>query len=85
MGKRGITMPSDRKRVTIYFEPEIHSALKIKAAVNSTTISDIVNDAVKVALAEDAEDLAAIEERSGDRLISFEEMVSMLKKDGYLD
>ena len=77
-------MPSDRKRVTIYFEPEIHSALKIKAAVNSTTISKILNDAVNDLLAEDIEDLAAIEERSGDRFISYEEMISLLKNDGLI-
>jgi len=71
--------------MTIYFEPGIHSALRIKASETSTTISDIVNDAVKTLLAEDAEDLAAIEERAGGPFISYEAMVRKLKKEGYLD
>ena len=46
------------KRATVYFEPEIHRALRLKAAATDRSISDMVNDAVKLALAEDAEDLA---------------------------
>ncbi len=70
------------KRTTIYIEPEIHRALRIKAAETDTSMSELVNDAIKAALAEDAEDLAAFEDRAGDRLVSYEEMVKKLKKDG---
>ena len=52
------------KRATVYFEPEIHRALRLKAAATYRSISDMVNDAVKLALAEEAEDLAAFEERA---------------------
>ena len=48
------------KRATVYFEPEIHRALRLKAAATDRSISDMVNDAVKLALAEDAEDLAVL-------------------------
>jgi hypothetical protein len=51
------------KRATIHFDPSVHQALRIKAAAAARSISDIVNDAVRIALAEDAEDLAAFDRR----------------------
>jgi plasmid stability protein len=77
-------MSTIRKRATVYMEPEIHRALRVKAAETSSSMSDLVNEAVKAALAEDAEDLAAFEERAGNRLISYEEMVKRLSKDGLI-
>jgi hypothetical protein len=70
------------KRATVYFDPTIHRALRMKSAETSRSVSDIVNDAVKEALAEDAEDLAAFEERASEPLITYEEMVKRLKADG---
>jgi len=72
------------KRSTIYLNPEIHKALRIKALETSRSMSDLINDAVKEALAEDAEDLTAFEERKDDPLISYEEMVKRLREDGRL-
>lgn len=77
-------MSTVRKRATIYIDPEIHKALRIKAAETSTSMSDLVNDAVKAALAEDAEDFDAFDERAGDRLIGFEKMVKKLRKNGLI-
>ncbi len=70
------------KRSTIYFNPDIHKALKLKSIETSKSISEIVNKAVREALAEDAEDIAAFEERAEEPLISFSEMLKRLKKDG---
>jgi hypothetical protein len=70
------------KRATVYFEPEIHRALRLKAAATDRSISDMVNDAVKLALAEDATDLAAFEERAGERSVDFETVVRSLKRRG---
>ncbi|HEX7027235.1 MAG TPA: CopG family transcriptional regulator [Gammaproteobacteria bacterium] len=47
------------KRSTIYFDPQLHAALRVKAAHSNRTISDLVNDAVRAALAGDQEDRAA--------------------------
>ena len=52
---------SDARRATVYFEPDVHRALKLKAAVSDRSVSEMVNDAVRLALAEDAEDLEAFE------------------------
>ena len=49
---------STPKRATVYFEADVHRALRLRAAANDRSVSDMVNDAVKVALAEDAVDLA---------------------------
>ena len=54
-------MPTPAKRATVYFDPSIHKALKLKSIETSRSISDLVNEAVKAALAEDAEDIAAFE------------------------
>jgi plasmid stability protein len=70
------------KRATVYFEPEIHRALRLKAAATDRSISDMVNDAVKLALAEDAEDLAAFEERAHEKSIDFETVVRSLRRRG---
>lgn len=70
------------KRATVYFDPEIHQALRVKAAASDRSISEMVNEAVKLALAEDAEDLAAFEDRKGERSLSFESFVHSLKRRG---
>ena len=75
-------MATSAKRATVYFDPLLHKALKLKSVETSKSISDLVNEAVREALAEDAEDLAAFEQRADEALISYDEMVKRLKKDG---
>ena len=75
-------MTAPVKRATVYFDPIIHKALKLKSIETSKSISELVNEAVKEALAEDAEDIAAVEERANEPLVSYSEMVKRLKKDG---
>jgi hypothetical protein len=75
-------MATEVKRATVYLESDLHKALRLKAVETSRSISDLVNSAVKEALAEDAEDIAAFEERAGEPLISYEKMVKRLKRDG---
>ena len=75
-------MATPTKRATIYLDPLIHKALKLKALETSRSVSDLVNQAVREALAEDAEDLAAFEQRASDPLLSYDEMVKRLKRDG---
>lgn len=75
-------MATPAKRATVYFDPILHKALKLKSIETSKSISDLVNDAVRDALAEDAEDLAAFDERSSEGLLSYDAMIKRLKKDG---
>jgi hypothetical protein len=75
-------MATQTKRTTIYFDPSLHKALRLKAVETSRSVSELVNAAVREALSDDAEDLLAFEERSDETLISYEEMVKRLKKDG---
>jgi plasmid stability protein len=70
------------RRSTIYLDPELHRALRIKAAETDRSISDLISDAVKLALAEDAEDLLAFEERASEGDLLFETVVKALKADG---
>ena len=75
-------MTNQAKRATIYLDPDLHKALRLKSAETSRPISELVNNAIKQALAEDAEDIAAFEERAREPLISYDEMVKRLKRDG---
>lgn len=75
-------METTVKRATIYLDEIVHKALKIKALETSRSISDLVNSAVKEALAEDAEDIAAFEDRANEPLLNYGDMLKRLKKDG---
>jgi plasmid stability protein len=70
------------KRSTVYFDPEIHRALRLRAATTERSLSETVNEAVKLILAEDAEDVAAFEERAQERSLDFEDLVKSLKRRG---
>ena len=70
------------KRSTIYFDPKIHKALRMKAAETDKSVSELVNDAVKLCLAEDAEDLAAFAERAKEPNLNFEDVLKDLKRSG---
>jgi metal-responsive CopG/Arc/MetJ family transcriptional regulator len=72
------------KRSTVYFEPEIHQALKIKSAITHQSLSQVVNEAIRIALQEDREDLSAFEERAGELTLSYEELLEDLKAHGKL-
>jgi Asp-tRNA(Asn)/Glu-tRNA(Gln) amidotransferase C subunit len=77
-------MATALKRSTVYLDPLLHRALKLKALETSRSMSDIINEALKESLAEDAEDLAAFDERADEPLISYEQMVKRLREDGRL-
>jgi len=72
------------KRATIYVDANLHRALRVKAAQTDRTISDLVNEAVRLSLAEDAEDLAAFEERAREPNLAFESVLKDLKRRGKL-
>lgn len=71
-----------QKRATIYFDSSLHRALRLKAAETDRSISELVNEAVKAALAEDAEDLLAFDERMKEPDFAFEDVVKDLKRRG---
>jgi len=75
-------MTNLNKKSTIYLDPDLHKALRLKSLETSRSISDVVNEAVRLALAEDADDLAAFQERANDPLISFEAALKELKLHG---
>lgn len=70
------------KRSTIYFEPNIHQALKVKAASSHLSVSELVDEAVRLLMSEDQEDLAAFSERESEKEISYEALLNDLKKHG---
>lgn len=74
----------ESKRATVYFDPELHRALRLKAAATDHSISDLVNQAVRYTLAEDADDLEAFQIREDEPLLSFEDVLKELKNSGKL-
>ena len=73
-----------RRRATVYLDPALHRALRVKAAETDTPISDLIERAVKLALAEDALDLSAFEERTKERSRSLEAVLKDLERDGLI-
>lgn len=76
------TQPS--KRATVYLDPDLHKALKLKSVQSDLTISELVNNAVRESLAEDHDDLAAFDERQSEPNLNFEEVLKELKASGKL-
>ena len=75
-------MSSNPKRATVYFDPELHRALRVKAAETDRSMSDLVNEAVQLSLVEDADDLAAFEDRVNEPSLPYEDVVKNLKRRG---
>ena len=72
------------KRATVYFDPSLYRALRVKAAHTERNLSDLVNDAVRRSLAEDADDFAAFEARARESVLAFEDVLKDLKRRGKL-
>ena len=70
------------KRATVYFDPALHHALRLKAAATEQSVSEVINEAVRVLLGEDAADLAALDARAAEPAVSFEAFVRELKAEG---
>ncbi len=77
-------MGSESVRSTLYLEPALHRALRLKAATAGRSMSEIVNDAIRGILREDEADLAAFAERAGEKPLSYEAFLAQLKADGTL-
>jgi len=73
-------MKNIQKRTTISFAPDLHRALQVKAAETNRCMSELVNQAVRLSLGEDAEDLAAFEERRHEPDLPFEDVLKNLKQ-----
>jgi plasmid stability protein len=77
-------MGNDAIRATLYLEPSLHQALRLKAAIARRSMSEIVNDAIRAALREDEEDVAAFAARAKEKTVSYEQFLAKLKADGTL-
>jgi len=75
-------MKTNVKRTTVYLDPQLHHALRIKAAETEHSVSELVGEAVRISLAEDSVDLAAFDERKGEPSLAFEDVLKKLKKNG---
>lgn len=75
-------MKTTTKRTTVYLDPALHRALRIKAAETEHSMSELAEEAIRISLAEDAIDLAAFEERKNEPSLAFEDVLKRLKKSG---
>ena len=72
------------KRSTVYFEEDVHQALRVKAATTHQSVSELVNEAVRLVLREDQEDLNSFAQRANEATLSYEELLEDLKSHGKL-
>ncbi len=72
------------KRSTIYFDPAIHRALRLRAASTQVSLSELVDEAVKLLMREDQEDLAAFTQRAAEPEMTYEALLADLKQHGKL-
>ena len=70
------------KRTTIYLEPRMHQALRMKSAETQRSVSELINEMVRLALLEDAEDLQAFRDRATEPVMSYEALLQQLQADG---
>ncbi len=70
------------KRATVYIEPNLHKALRLKSIETSRSVSDLINESIRAELAEDAADLAVFDARKNEPTVSFEAFVKELKRNG---
>ena len=70
------------KRATVYLEPSLHRALRLKSVETSRSVSDLLNDAVREELAEDVQDLGTFDARKNEPTIAFEDFIKELKRNG---
>ena len=66
----------------MYLEDDVHRALRLKAAETRESMSQLVNDAVRILLAEDLEDITAWKERRNEKSFGYEEFLEQLRADG---
>ncbi len=77
-----LAMGAAATRATVYLDPDLHKALRLKAVETDQSISKLVNDAIKESLAEDSDDITAFEARAREPLVGYDVMIKRLKKDG---
>ena len=71
-------------RSTVYLDPDLHQALRLKSAHSRRSMSDLVNEALRQSLREDQEDLTAVRARAKEKTLGYEEFLAKLKADGTL-
>jgi post-segregation antitoxin (ccd killing protein) len=77
-------MKTMKRRATVYLRPELHKALRVKSIDTDKSVSDLINEAIRVSLREDAEDLAAFRERAKEPTVDFEQFLKELNARGQL-
>ena len=70
------------KRSTVYFDPEIHQALKMRAATTDTSVSELVDEAVRLLMSEDREDINTIADRVNEPEVTYGKLLDELQKHG---
>ncbi len=77
-------MPTNTSRTTVYLDPFLHKALRLKAAETDHSVSELINESIRLSLLEDGEDLAAFRERAKEPVLAFEDLVKDLRQRGKL-
>ncbi len=69
-------------KATVYLDDDLHQALRLKAAETRESMSDVVNEALRVLMAGDLEDLSDWKKRRKEKPVAYEEFLKQLESDG---
>ena len=75
-------MSNDDTKTTIYLSPSVRRALKRRVIDTDQTMSEYVDRAIANAIAEDLEDIEAIDARRNEPTESLEDFLKAIKQDG---
>jgi hypothetical protein len=71
---------STPKRATVYFEPGVYQALRLRALATHRSMSELVNEAVRTALAQASAAISANDRHSKGSSASFDRLAQALKR-----
>ncbi|MBW3538341.1 CopG family transcriptional regulator [Candidatus Parcubacteria bacterium] len=77
-------MRAKTKKATFYLKDNVHQALKLKAALTGRSLSELTNEALEQASAEDLADITSLKERSSGPSETYEAFLAGLKADGLI-
>ncbi|OQW47627.1 MAG: hypothetical protein A4S09_15045 [Proteobacteria bacterium SG_bin7] len=73
-----------RKKTTVYLEPEILKAAKLRAVEADQSLAEYLREAVVAQLAEDLDDIEIAKKRKKEPRISLEDVLKDLRKSGLI-
>ena len=73
-------MKARKTRVAVNLDADLNKAMETKSVETEHSVSELINDAIRVSLLEDAEDLAACDARLKEPSLDFEDFLTGMRR-----